>query len=319
MPDNSNKKSSWWKWLILVFFVSFLVSFCYFFLGNQPKIAGGSERINLVFLGINGGNYQPPDLTDTIMLLSYNRQSGKTAIFSIPRDLWVPSIRAKINSAYHYGGFDFADKVIEEVTGQPVHYFFVLDFEGFEKAVDFLGGLQIEVENSFDDYKFPIAGKENDECGGDKEYQCRYEHVHFEKGIQLMNGKTALKYVRSRNAEGDEGTDTARNARQQKFLAALKKKIFSPEVLLNPQKIIGLAKIFSSSVVTNLQPAEYFSFGIAFWRFQSESLKMVVLGKNAQEELFIHPLTHPSGQWVLVPKNGSWEKVKEFVRQEMKP
>jgi len=252
------------------------------------------------------------------MFISYNRDDGKTTIFSLPRDLWVPSIQAKINSAYHYGKFDLAKKVIEEVTGQPAHYFFVLDFEGFKKAVNFLGGLKIEVENSFDDYKFPIAGKENDECAGDKEYKCRFEHVHFEKGEQLMDSETALKYVRSRNAEGDEGTDMARSARQQKFLVALKKRVVSPEVLLDPRKIIGLWKIFSSSMATNLEKEAYMSFLLNFLHFKAEEVKTVLLaGNNSEEELFIHPEFHSSGQWVLVTKEKDWDMVKKFIGQNL--
>jgi len=90
--------------------------------------------------------------------------------------------------------------------------------------VDLLDGVEVDVENTFDDYRYPINGKENDLCDGDPEYDCRYEDIHFDQGLQLMSGETSLKYVRSRNAEGDEGTDFARSQRQQRLLLSFKEK-----------------------------------------------------------------------------------------------
>ena len=66
------------------------------------------------------------------------------------------------------------------------------------------------IPKAFTDSQYPIAGKENDACGGDATFACRYKTVQFQAGSQHMDGKTALMYVRSRHAEGDEGTDFAR-------------------------------------------------------------------------------------------------------------
>jgi LCP family protein required for cell wall assembly len=322
MPSNSSKKSAFRKWLILPLILTLIILLGYFtvkrYLSNQPKIRQQNGRINFALLGISGGNYQPPDLTDIIMFVSYNKRNGKTVVFSLPRDLWMPSIESKINAAYHYGKLDLSRKVLEEVIGQPIHYFFVLDFEGFEKAVDFLGGIEISVERAFDDYKYPIAGRENDECGGDKEYKCRYEHVHFEKGVELMSGERALKFVRSRNADGEEGTDAGRNSRQQKFLVAFKNKLLSSKVFLNPRKIIGLFDIFSFSVTTDLKKEEYLNFGLSLLKFNSQAVKTEVLGGSPEGEgLFYHPKTHSSGQWVLVPQDKGWEKIHRWVAKNL--
>jgi len=83
-----------------------------------------------------------------------------------------------------------------------------------------------------DDERYPIPGKEADECGGDPEYLCRYEMIHFDSGLQMMNGVTALKFVRTRNSENlEEGTDLARSIRQQKVLLAIRDKIMSTEII----------------------------------------------------------------------------------------
>lgn len=298
-----------------------IVIFLFFWLGkslgNLPKVKEDSGRINFVFLGISGSGQKPADLTDTVIFASFDKKNGKTFVLSLPRDIWLDSLKAKINTAYHYGGFDLVKSSINEILGQPVHYLFVLDFEGFKKIVDFLGGIDIYVERTFDDYKYPISGKENDECNGDKEFKCRYEHLHFEAGWEKMDGERALKYVRSRNAEGDEGTDFARNQRQQKFLMALKDKIFQTRAYLNPKTIKGLISLLPSLIKTNLTPGEYFNFGLSFLKFDSKKMEMKLLNGEGETGFLYHPVKHSSGQWVLVPKDGNWEKVKEFVAQNI--
>src|SRR5690606_10518850 len=95
---------------------------------------------------------------------------------------------------------------VEKIAGVPVHYAVVVDFNAFENVIDLIGGIEVNVLTPFVDSKYPIPGKENDLCGGDPEFTCRYETLVFEKGLTFMDGETALKFARSRNAEGDEGT-----------------------------------------------------------------------------------------------------------------
>lgn len=300
---------------LILLLLSFQIKSLFF---RQLKVKEKEGRINFVILGISGGMITPADLTDVIIYVSYNRNSGGTVAFSIPRDLWVPSIKAKINTAYHYGGFNLTRQTIEEVLGEPVHYFFVWDFEGFKKAVDFLGGVDVKVENSFDDYQYPIAGKENDECDGDKEYRCRYEHLRFSAGTELMTGERALKFVRSRNAEGEEGTDLARNARQQRFLTAFKNAVLSRKVIFNPEKLMGLARIFSASVKTDLSQEEYLGFFWALKKIQSNRFENLVLAPSKEDVgLLYHPQVHSSGQWVLATKSGKWDELQIFVKENL--
>jgi len=260
-------------------------------------------------LGINGSSESGADLTDTIIFASFNAVNGKAVLISIPRDLWIKEIQAKINTAYHYGGFDLAKKAVSQVVNQPIDYILVLDFDGFEKAVDILGGVEVEVAHSFDDYKYPIAGKEKDLCNGDKELKCRYEYLHFEAGKQLMDGKTALKFVRSRNAEGEEGTDFARSLRQQKFLEAFRQKLSSPAVYLRPIKIYRLWQVFQGSVKTEIKVENFGNLALLALKTDWAMMKAGSLADN----LLVHPQTHYSKQWVLLPKQDTWEAIHEFV------
>jgi len=274
---------------------------------------------NILLLGVPGGDHEGSDLTDTMIFLGFNQNNGKTVLISFPRDLWSETLRAKINSAYHYGeekksggGLVLAKSIIEEITDQPIHYAVKIDFRGFIKIIDLLGGVEIEVERAFDDYKFPIEGKENDPCDGDPEYKCRYQHIHFDKGRQLLNGEKALQYVRSRNAEGDEGTDFGRSKRQQKLILSLKDRIFSPEFLFKPKTIAQLIKILPGVIETDIDEKDLPYFGKMIIKINFAEIKTLSL-----EEFLISPPAWQYGQWVLVPQTGDFSKIQEYIKEQI--
>ncbi|OGM20694.1 hypothetical protein A2714_03360 [Candidatus Woesebacteria bacterium RIFCSPHIGHO2_01_FULL_38_9] len=238
----------------------------YFSLANDfiftpsEKIKSSQDRTNILILGKGGGGHEAPDLTDTIILASVNHLDSSISLISLPRDIWIPALRAKLNSIYYWGnkkqdngGIVLTKATVEEVAGVPVHYAAILDFSAFKTIIDILGGVEVDVERSFTDEKYPIPGKEDDECDKDPEYKCRYETVKFEAGRIQMDGETALKFVRSRNAIGDEGTDFARASRQQKVIVAIKDKMMSREVLLSPKKMLLLKDEILKSVETDVE------------------------------------------------------------------
>lgn len=278
------------------------------FINSKP---GG---VNVLILGKGGIGHDAPDLTDTIILAKISNQ--EISLISLPRDIWVPEIRAKINSAYYWGkqkdqGFKLVDQSVNTITATPPNYNVVIDFSVFKNIVDVLGGVKVEVKNSFTDSKYPIAGRENDLCNGDKTHACRYETVNFQKGIQIMDGDTALKFVRSRNAIGTEGTDFAREARQQQVISAIKSKMLSTEILFSPKKIKSLWKIAVGSVETDIPKG-----------FLGTLVRMVFDARNnisssvIPEELLTHPPTASryDGQYVLIPKSGDWGEVQKWIQ-----
>ena len=177
-------------------------------------------------------------------------------MLSIPRDLYVKipehSQYTKINSVYYYGirnggdkgGVKYANTVIEEITGQKVDYFVVIDFHGFEKLVDEIGGIRLNVPQELTDKRYPGPN-------------FSYQTFHIDKGWQELDGVTALKYVRTRhNAEGDFG----RAARQQQVLQALKEKFFSLNGISFLAKLNSILDIISANVMTDIDMSEYGSF-----------------------------------------------------------
>lgn len=271
-------------------------------------------RTNFLILGIRGFETNDADLTDIIIFVSLDQKGKKAVLLSVPRDLWIEEIQAKINTAYHYGGFDLAKKTVSEVLGQEVDYMVVVNFESFGEIVNVLGGVTVNVQRSFDDFRYPIAGKENDPCDGDKEFQCRYEHIHFDAGPQKMDGQTALKYIRSRNAQGEEGTDFARTARQQQLILALKQKILTPEIYLNPNKISQLFKVFQEYLTVDINHWEYGNLALLLARVDWNQVRVAALNGN----LLLNPKNHYSKQWVLVPKSEDWQEIREFIGELLK-
>lgn len=277
------------------------------------------SRTNLVLLGMGGANHKGPQLTDSMLVVSIDLSSADVVLLSIPRDVWIDSLQTKINATYYYGqqkkeggGIILTKSAIEEIIGQPIHYALAIDFDGFKRAVDLVGGIEIEVAESFDDYKYPVPGMEDAEPEG-----LRYEHLHFDSGLQSFNGEIALKYVRSRYAEGEEGTDFARSKRQQQVLKAFRNQVLSLETILSPAKVKELFTTFSSSIKTDLSETEYLSLIKLAVQAKNNTFRSGILEEekeNNQPGL----LTHPSpenygGQWVLVGKNDSWNQVHEYV------
>lgn len=277
----------------------------------QP-LQNDNGRINILLLGINGSGELDKDLTDTIIFASINKNSRKLVLLSVPRDLWIEKIKTKINAAYHFGGIDLIKGTISEILGQPIHYFAVLNFDSFERIIDFLGGVEVKVDRTFDDLKYPIAGKEKDLCNGDRQLKCRYEELHFEAGVQIMDGKTALKFVRSRNAAGEEGNDFSRSARQQKILLAIKNKLVDKKFYEQPEKVIGFLQLLQNEVKTDIAPDIYGSLALLGYNLNKEGINIEPSVLN--ENLLVNPKYHYSRQWVLIPRTGNWGEVQEYVK-----
>jgi polyisoprenyl-teichoic acid--peptidoglycan teichoic acid transferase len=298
---------------------------------NEGEIKSTNGRTNILLLGIGDPNHDGPNLSDTIIVVSINLKTYDIAMISIPRDIWIPSLKEKINAAYAIGeakqkdgGFILADASVTELLNIPIHYSARINFSGFKKAIDLVGGLDINVENTIDDYKYPIDGKENDPCENDPEYKCRYEHLHIDKGIQHMNGELALKYVRSRHAEGTEGSDFARSKRQQTVLIALKNKLLSANTILDPKKVNNLLEVFGNSVSTDINAAEGPKFIKLAAKINGVKIRSFPLDTGDETASRSGVLINPpvtddyGGAWVLVPKDGSWEKIQQQLQTFLK-
>lgn len=284
---------------------------------SSSSLPSHSGRTNFLILGTGGGAHESPNLTDTLIFASVSPSSSPITL-SIPRDLWVPSLQAKINTAYHYGvekagpsgGLILAKSAVSEVIDQPVDFAVVFDFATFSQVIDELGGIDVSVERTFTDTQYPISGRQNDLCDGDLEYKCRYETITFTKGLQHMDGATALKFVRSRHSQDlEEGTDFARSHRQTQVIAAIKTKLISRFDYQLYHRLIALT---SQSTLTDITPDHYFALAKLAFAARKYDLKTYALSEP--DQLYNPPLLLKYGrQWILLPKNNDPKVIYDFV------
>lgn len=322
---------------------------------SRPSVSNDRGRTNILILGIGGIGHDGPNLTDTIILASYNQETKNTDLISVPRDFWVDSIKAKINTAYAFGqekgegiGITQATQAVSEILGVPIHYVVRVDFNGFVKLIDQLGGLDIFVDNTFDDFQYPITGEEKNLCGlrienittdqGQAEtkiidatgsvipaepdpFLCRYEHLHFDAGLTHMDGTTALKYVRSRKGTNNENSDFARSKRQEKVISAVKDKLFSLEGVFNPTKILSLYDTFQGSIDTNIKTSEFPEFFKLFQSARDGVISSVVISADGENPLLVNPpISSRYGlQYVLIPASGSLDLIHTFIQNTLYP
>lgn len=269
---------------------------------NPSQLKGeGSGRINILLLGIGGEGWPGGQLTDTIMVVSIDPKNKDVAMLSIPRDLYVKvpdNGYTKINAAHAYAedkkegsGPEISKDTISSVLDIPIHYFARVDFSGFEKIIDILGGITVNVEEDLYDPFFP------------NEDNTAYNPFYIEKGVHEMDGKTALKYARSRETT----SDFDRAKRQQKILLATREKALSLETLINPTKISETIDLLEDHIKTDIQ----------IW----EMGKLAEISKEIKEDHVISKVIDGGflfsdmvdGMYVLKPKNEDYEDIQGFV------
>lgn len=284
---------------------------------QEPSLSllSTADRTNIALLGIGGTGHEGGELTDSILVASINHTTRTTTLISVPRDVWLTSQRAKINALYYYGeksqegtGLQKTKSGLEEILGLPLHYSLLIDFSGFIKAIDAVGGIEVDVARTFDDYKYPIPGKENAEPESE-----RYEHLHFEAGKQKMDGVTALKFVRSRHALGDEGTDFARSARQQKVIRAFLASLISTKTVFNTDRITSLRTTLRDSVQTDIPDVAVSAFTKLALSLDFDRTTSLTIESELYNPKNLAPY---GGAWVLLPKD-SWEQIHTYVQNSL--
>lgn len=292
------------------------------FLRANGELRADEGRVNILVLGLGGQKNEPSGLTDTIIFSSFSKSGEEGLLLSLPRDIWVPQMRAKLNTAYYYGnikdgvGAEWAKKYVSQITGKNIHYSVVVSFEGFVKIIDLFGGVDVYVERSFVDGKYPRE-EEGLECAVE-DMKCFYETVSFEQGWQHFDGKTALKFARSRNAKGEEGSDFARASRQQKIIVAVKDKLLSLGFLISPYKVRQLLDLIGKSVDMDIPQSLLGSLAKLVLSLDSGKIESRVLEADLTGEgksLLVNPPVSKEydNQWVLVPKDDDWDKVGLWV------
>jgi LCP family protein required for cell wall assembly len=231
---------------------------------KTPNIAAG-ERVNILLLGTDCRSEDKGLCrTDTMILATLDPTSATAGVVTIPRDLWVPIPglgENRINTAYYYGavnrypggGSALAKKTVEYNFGRRVDYYVLIDFNGFRKTIDALGGFYINIPKAIDDPEYPT-----------EDYRTR--HIHFDAGIQHMNGEQALEYARTRH----EDTDFKRSKRQIQVILAVRERALRLDLL---PKLPALLESMWGTVETDMKPQEILRLAQVASKIKTENIK----------------------------------------------
>lgn len=276
--------------------------------GVQSHKFDNVEQFQILILGTDQVDNRPdqPVLTDTIMLGNFSIESGKMQLLSLPRDLWSKTYQTKINSLYNYG-FErypnhpeqFTAETLAAMTGLDFKYTLVITLDQLEEIIDSVGGITVNVPTAFVDNKFP----RDDVDINSTDPNILYETVSFAAGEQKFDGATALKYIRSRHAEGEEGTDISRSMRQQLVISALMQKVFASETLSDPYKVANLFTFYKNNFDDQIPLVDLITLGKKM--FFKNKFDFEIKGESLSIENSTQPgaIFHPDpsqyqNQWV---------------------
>jgi LCP family protein required for cell wall assembly len=201
----------------------------------------GDEPVNIMLLGVDAqtADDQPPR-SDTAIVVQVDPVDKSVSMMSIPRDLivWIPGVGDdKFNAAFPIGELNEGDDVeagqipgggptlVAQTIGAnfniQIHYYVTIDFDGFERVVDTVGGVIVDVDNQLTDNQYPTR-------------DLRLTRVYFPSGLQKLDGKAALEYVRTRHADSDFG----RAERQQQVLLAIREQATALDLFTNAESLL---------------------------------------------------------------------------------
>lgn len=276
---------------------------------NNELLEGQKEdRINILLLGIGGEGHDGPYLSDTNIIVSIKPSTKEVAMVSIPRDLAVQIADKginKINYASALGemitpgqGGEYARKVFEENFGISIPYYVRVDFKAFEEIINLVGGLDVEIKNSFVDQAYP---------GPNYSYQT----IEFIKGTELMDGARALIYSRSRHGTNGENSDFARSRRQQQIMSLLKDKLLSFETYSNPIKVKEIFDSLAAHIKTNLNIGQIIYLGNLVKNTGTDDVKNLVLDSGING--FTVPYIGNNGAFMLAPRGGKMDYINYAI------
>ncbi len=276
----------------------------------NPMPGPEEKRLDVLILGIRGEGEKDVEnagglLTDTILVASYDRDTKKAAMISIPRDLYIDltmtakngkqvEVKGKINEMYEKGlanggGIDMAEKVVSKITGTYIDKTVVFDFNAFKEIVDTLGGIDVYLEKPF---------KESSQWG--------YE-FSLPAGSNHLNGEQALYYVRSRYSTND--FDRAK--RQQEVIIAIKNKAFTLGFLTNPLKINSLLSNLKGNLRTDFQIWDINDILALAGSFNpKQAIKNYVISTDN----LVYQTKTAAGEYILLPKDANYAGIKGLFK-----
>ncbi|HEY4034887.1 MAG TPA: LCP family protein [Ktedonobacteraceae bacterium] len=276
-----------------------------------------SQRTSLLIMGYGGSGHDGAYLTDSLVVISLMPQSQHTSLVSVPRDLWVQNpyegqgVYTKLNALYSdasqnntnpiAGGNATAQKV-QTVTGLNVQYWLTINFSGFQDFIDSIGGIDVNVPDAF---------TANYPANDDPTVNASWTTVHFDKGNQHLDGKSAIEYARARYVTDNlaEASDFARSVRQQIIIKAALAKVKS---ISTWPKLLDAQNALQKAVYTNMSLADLAGFAL---KMDLNSPQTAHIGLGVDNVMAYD--TSSDGQSIVVPQNYDWPAVQDYVQQHL--
>lgn len=280
----------------------------------------GNGRVNVLLLAVGGYGHDGSLLTDTVMVASIDPIQKDAALLSIPRDLWVKydGQQMKINAVYETAlmnaqtkhasdaaaqdvGFQAVEQKVTEITGLPINYHGIVDFAGFQEAIDAVGGITLDV-------KQPLIDEYLAQPNGGSPYLLK-------AGVQHVDGKHALFYAQSRH--GTARGDFDRTQHQREVLVALKDKIFSLGTFSNPIKVSQLMTAFGQHIQSNFSINDIMDLYNIGKQIDSSKISSVGLADPPHELVVTDDI---GDQSIVRPKAGlyNYKDVRSFILNTIK-
>jgi LCP family protein required for cell wall assembly len=255
-------------------------------------------RTNILILGMRG-QYDNHGglLTDSIMIMSIDRAQKTATLISLPRDMYVSvpgyQQKYKLNRPHALGaqenppvGVETAMQTVESVTDTPIHYGVRIDFIAFERIVNQLNGITVNVEK-------PLV---DDNYGG----------LRVPAGEVDMHGQRARKYVQSRLST----SDFDRSRRQRAVVKAIKREMEQQGVFTNPQFVFNLMQSLEGNMKTTMSPQEI-KEGLRVGK-ALDLQNMQTKGFTTSSEVLTSS-KDGQGQYIIVPKGGSYGALQQTI------
>lgn len=263
---------------------------------DEQALHDPPDRINLLLLGTRGANDPRGGLlTDTILIVSIDQSHQRLALVSVPRDLYVTlsltNRQHKINAAYAIGqthtgsGLEFAMDTLARTTGIRIHHGVRVDMLAFERLVDMLGGIEVDVQQDF-------VGTTS-------------ERLVVRRGRVRMDGPTALAYVTSRKSS----SDFDRSRRQREVVRALRTKAAQ---LRDPLSLLELLDMLGSHVRTTMSPQEIRAFVSLAQNLDYSTI--IERGFDSSASGALTSTRNEQGEYILVPRSGDLTEFQRVFR-----
>jgi polyisoprenyl-teichoic acid--peptidoglycan teichoic acid transferase len=249
--------------------------------GGQPVLTDGPLSVLVLGVDTRPDSEEMGSRTDTIMLVQVVPKTGDVKLLSVPRDLFVEvesGEKDKINAAYNYGGVDKTIDAVENYSGVHVDHYAVVDFEGFERVIDAMGGVRVDVGDGL----FP-------------------EKWRMGQDVQRLNGHKALIYARYR---GTPGADIDRMQRQRELVGALRSEALRWHTVKTLPQIM---EVMNENVQTDLDLDGAITLGQVLIR----------RGRHAEmtsQQLKGIPETLSNGEQVLIPDEDANQAILDEFR-----